>query len=281
MAYYKISAQTLTAIADAVRSKIGTEEEIPCAELAEAIASIDIGEVVLESAGVAFSSQKVDPDVNYKVGRNWLADLVSVVQKMAGKKSDMTLEDMIYWLNRVLFIPQGNAESSFSLSFSSSASGILPDVQIGTAGSAFTLSFSSESSGRILPELNGAKVSYNGVTLPGIPEEMFTYFPYAWIRKNVTTGYYELIFSELQPWYSASNKAIQYGSGSGPCVYYGVAIDGSDTADAWEAKEALTTSFGLDDNRTVLWSNHDIPRDSATGTEVYFAGSEPVAVTEE
>lgn len=136
MAYYKISARTLTAIADAVRSKIGTEEEIPCAELAEAIASIDIGEVVLESAGVAFSSQKVDPDVNYKVGRNWLADLVSVVQKMAGKKSDMTLEDMIYWLNRVQFIPQGNAESSFSLSDLYSefrASGVLLVVTKGTA----------------------------------------------------------------------------------------------------------------------------------------------------
>lgn len=134
MAYYKISAQTLTAIADAVRSKIGTEEEIPCAELAEAIASIDIGEVVLESAGVAFSSQKVDPDVNYKVGRNWLADLVEITQKMAGKSSGMTLDDVIYWLNRVQFIPQGNAESVQSIvSQISIAVGIIPTVYRGTA----------------------------------------------------------------------------------------------------------------------------------------------------
>ena len=130
MAAYKISSDTLTAIADAARAKTGKTETISGAELAAAIESIDVGEVVLESAGVAFSSQKVDPDVNYKVGRNWLADLVSVVQKMAGKKSDMTLEDMIYWLNRVQFIPQGNAESSFtfSLSFASSASGVSTDT---------------------------------------------------------------------------------------------------------------------------------------------------------
>lgn len=134
MAYYKISAKTLTAIADAVRSKIGTEEEIPCAELAEAIASIDIGEVVLESAGVAFSSDKVDPDVNYKVGRNWLADLVEITQKMAGKSSGMTLDDVIYWLNRVQFIPQGNAESVQSIvSQISIAVGIIPTVYRGTA----------------------------------------------------------------------------------------------------------------------------------------------------
>lgn len=147
MAAYKISSDTLTAIADAVRAKTGKTETISGAELAAAIESIDVGEVVLESAGVAFSSEKVDPDVNYKVGRNWLADLVSVVQKMAGKKSDMTLEDMLYWLNRVQFIPQGNAESSFTLSFESNASGILPDVQIGVAESAFTLSFESSAVG--------------------------------------------------------------------------------------------------------------------------------------
>ena len=149
--YYKISSDTLTAIADAVRSKIGTEEEIPCAELAEAIASIDIGEVVLESAGVAFSSQKVDPDVNYKVGRNWLADLVEITQKMAGKKSDMTLEDMLYWLNRVQFIPQGNAESVQSIvSNVSTASGRLPDVQRGTAISVQSITNTSNAVGSLV-----------------------------------------------------------------------------------------------------------------------------------
>ena len=147
MAAYKISSDTLTAIADAVRAKTGKSETISGAELAAAIESIDVGEVVLESAGVAFSSEKVDPDVNYKVGRNWLADLVEITQKMAGKKSDMTLDDVIHWLNRVQFIPQGNAESSFSLVFESVASGVLPDVQIGTAMSSFSLVFESVASG--------------------------------------------------------------------------------------------------------------------------------------
>ena len=147
MAIYKISSDTLTAIADAVRSKTGTAGSIPCSELAAVIAGIDVGEVVLESAGVAFSSEKVDPDVYYKVSRNWLAEIVGIVQNMAGKSSDMTLEDITYWLSRVQFIPQGNADSSFSLAFESAASGILPDVQIGTAVSSFSLSFESVASG--------------------------------------------------------------------------------------------------------------------------------------
>lgn len=134
MAAYKISSDTLTAIADAVRAKTGKSETISGAELAAAIESIDVGEVVLESAGVAFSSEKVDPDVNYKVGRNWLADLVEITQKMAGKSSDMTLDDVIYWLNRVQFIPQGNAESVQSIvSQISIAVGIVQTVYRGTA----------------------------------------------------------------------------------------------------------------------------------------------------
>lgn len=143
MAVYKVSAETMTAVADAIRSKTGTTEPIAGSNLAAAIESIEVGEVVLESAGVAFSSQKVDPDVNYKVGRNWLADLVAVVQKMAGKAFDMTLEDILYWLNRVIFIPQGNAESSFSLAFESSASGFLPEVVRGSANSELILPFAA------------------------------------------------------------------------------------------------------------------------------------------
>lgn len=79
MAAYKISSDTLTAIADAVRAKTGKSETISGAELAAAIESIDVGEVVLESAGVAFSSEKVDPDVNYAIGYNWFAQIVAML----------------------------------------------------------------------------------------------------------------------------------------------------------------------------------------------------------
>lgn len=67
--------------------------------------------------------------------------LGAITQKMAGRTALMTVADMIYWLNRVQFIPQGNAESSFSLSFESVSSGILPDVQKSAASSEFSLSF--------------------------------------------------------------------------------------------------------------------------------------------
>ena len=147
---YSINRSTLESIADIVRAITGDTEKIKGSnlrnELERAISGI---EAVLDSTGVKFSNEKADPDVKYKVGRNWLSDLVAVTQNMAGKKSDMTLEDILYWLNRVQFIPQGNAEISLYLSFESSARGILPDVQIGTAESVLMINFESSVSGTL------------------------------------------------------------------------------------------------------------------------------------
>ena len=109
----------------------------------------------LDPAGIAFGTDKVAPDVIYKIGKNWLADLVAVVQTMAGKMSDMTLEDILYWLNRVKYIPQGNAsgECTIPLIFSPcSASGKIPEYQKGIAKSTFALPvgiFSSSAVGEL------------------------------------------------------------------------------------------------------------------------------------
>lgn len=100
-----------------------------------------------DADGVAFSSEQLDHDVLHAIGYNWFAQVVGHVQTMAGTKQSMTPAKILYWLGRVKYIPQGNAESSFSLNLDSGASGRLPTYQVGTATSAFSLSFDSSASG--------------------------------------------------------------------------------------------------------------------------------------
>lgn len=84
-----------------------------------------------------------------------------------------------------------------------------------------------------------------------------------------------MVFSALQPWYSPG-EGIRYGTSTGTVTHYQIAISEAETATEWTLNSTKDTWFGLDDNRTVLWSNHDIPNGSATATEIYFSGSEPL-----
>lgn len=94
----------------------------------------------------------VERESNYSITSANLNDIAKRTQEMAGTRKLMTPEDIIYWLNRVKFIPHGNAESSFSLSFESSASGSIPVVTKGTATSGFTLTFTSIATGELITE---------------------------------------------------------------------------------------------------------------------------------
>ena len=121
------------------------------------------------------------------------------------------------------------------------------------------------------------KYYYNGVLLPEIPADVLAQYPYAWIRKNTTTGYYNLILTALQPYLYTDGTSIAYGSGtSTTCVSYNIAISSAESATVWTYANTEDAWHGLDSARTVLWSNHDIPNGSATATEIYFEGSEPV-----
>lgn len=119
---------------------------------------------------------------------------------------------------------------------------------------------------------------YNGVRLPRIPEDVLKNYPYAWIRKNTTIGYYDLLLSD-KPFYYGSPPGIYYESNKATGEpWYRVPISGAENATEWQNNTSANTysSWGLDSARTVLWSNHDIPSGSATATEIYFAGTDPV-----
>ena len=123
--------------------------------------------------------------------------------------------------------------------------------------------------------LSGPKCYYNDVLLPGIPAEMFVEYPYAWIREDKTNGNYDIVFAK-QPWYFETGMKFPEIS-SEFSHYYSIPISTAESATEWVYTKSGTFGYyTINDNRTVMWSNHDIPNGSATATEIYFEGSEPV-----
>lgn len=122
-----------------------------------------------------------------------------------------------------------------------------------------------------------AKYYYNGVLLPEIPADVIATYPYAWIRKNTTSGYYDLIFSHV-PYYYETTPGIYEGNGVTGMPWYRVSIAESGSALEWTDNTSANTFtwWGLDSNRTVMWSNHNIMNGSETSTTIYFEGSNPV-----
>ena len=115
-----------------------------------------------------------------------------------------------------------------------------------------------------------SRIYYNGELLPKIPETLLAEYPYAWIRKNTASGYFDLLLSDT-PFYRNSNS-IKEGAGVPGRPWYRVAIETAETATEWTDNTGTHTYTGwtFDAARRVFWSNHNIPDGSATTTNVYF-----------
>ena len=117
-----------------------------------------------------------------------------------------------------------------------------------------------------------AKYYYNGVLLPEIP--VIEGYPNVWIRKNVSTGYYDAV-------YTASDILWYYSNGMYPTnesvtiKWYRLAIsDGTE----WVYNRDTTGYFSIDTSKIVFWSCIDIPNGFIGATDIYFYGSEPYRV---
>ena len=115
-----------------------------------------------------------------------------------------------------------------------------------------------------------AKFYYNGILLPEIPTEHLSTNPYAWIRKNQSTGYYDLALSNDRWYYSSS---AVYPANSDVIYWYRIPLEGYESYNEWVFKEETTGEFDVDANRTLLWCNDDISDGSLTSKNVYLAGS--------
>ena len=115
---------------------------------------------------------------------------------------------------------------------------------------------------------------YNGVRLPKIPDSVLASYPYAWIRNNTRTGYYDLLLSQ-EPWYLKDENTLEKSTTS--TMWYQIAIASSATTEAWVYNSDYASAvWGNESDRRIMWSNHDIPNGSATATDIYFEGTDPV-----
>lgn len=114
---------------------------------------------------------------------------------------------------------------------------------------------------------------YNGVRLPRIPDSVLASYPYAWIRNNANSNVYELVYFPNGAYFDGSS-IWDKGSVHGP--RYQIARDADMDTATWQYVDSTYSAYGIDGNRTVLWSNHDIPNGSATATDIYFKATEPV-----
>lgn len=105
-----IRKETLDGIGDAVRALMNFTEEIPVKEIETHLRSL-LGEFALPAENMRFTNEPIDPDVMYKIGYNWFAQLVALAQRMAGTSKYMTPAEIVENLSYVIFIPQGRASS--------------------------------------------------------------------------------------------------------------------------------------------------------------------------
>lgn len=85
----------------------------------------------------------------YKISSDTMTAIANRTRQMAGMSKKLTPAEIIYWLGRVKFIPQGWANSELVLDFATSATGKLPSVVKGTANSEFTPNFESTAVGAL------------------------------------------------------------------------------------------------------------------------------------
>lgn len=107
--------------------------------------------------------------------------------------------------------------------------------------------------------------SYNGVVLPIIPEELkasYTSFVIITVPNGST-----ILLASPKEWYFAGGQLMVP-----ECTY----CTNKPENDEWVFSSSYTDdgSFGF---TTLIWASHDIRSGSATATEIYFEGSDPVS----
>lgn len=110
---------------------------------------------------------------------------------------------------------------------------------------------------------------YNGVRLPRIQDSVLASYPYAFIGLVQSTGKYQVLASTKSMYYSGGAMRRQ-NSNSEPFIWC-LADDA-----VWTTGSSGNYSWTINDDRILIWSNHDIPNGSADATEIYFTGSAPV-----
>lgn len=139
--------QDLIDIADAVRQKTGKTELMSLNHIRDAIQNITSSQ---NGSDVAFGSNDATQFEYYAISAEVLNAIAAEVKKMAGRTILMTPEEILYWLRKVQYIPQGFAQSIQSIANGSDASGTIPTVVRGAASSVQPIYNTSTAMGSIV-----------------------------------------------------------------------------------------------------------------------------------
>lgn len=123
-----------------------------------------------------------------------------------------------------------------------------------------------------------AKFYYNGVLLPEIPNTALATNPYAFIRNNTSTGYYDLVLA-IRPFYYDTSEVRLLDDGGQTDLWYRIQISSANSATSWgNAQSHSYKGWTVDASRYVLWANHNVYIGGASSSNgLYFSGTNPVS----
>lgn len=116
-----------------------------------------------------------------------------------------------------------------------------------------------------MPESATGKCEYNGEEAPSIPVDVLAEYPYIYM----ITAKAFAAFS-VRPYFYSTSAYPSTLKADGPGVTYKL-VDGK-----WELNESLSSIYII--ISSILWANYNVPNGSEKTTNVYFAGSSPVAI---
>lgn len=115
---------------------------------------------------------------------------------------------------------------------------------------------------------------YNGVRLPKMPEDVLSVCPYYVIRYNGTA--YQFLAANC-PWYYKNGYAYtSIESGTFKYRQYKADTDAWSRVGSSDAGSAPGGWYVSTSGWTLIFSSHDMPNGSATATDIYFEGTDPV-----
>lgn len=150
MAIRQIDDYSIKAIASSIRRKLNTTEEFAIDKMPEKIDGIADYPQADEFTFGKVNDTPVEREPEYIIDSEDLNELGAIAQKIAGKKVLMSIKDMIYWLNRVQFIPHGYGEGINAVKNNSTAKGTVPTVAKGAANSVQAIYNTSNAIGSIV-----------------------------------------------------------------------------------------------------------------------------------
>lgn len=108
---YIVTGEFLVGVADQARRLSGVDDKFTTDEMK---AALEAAVAALDASTVAFAATHTEDNTGYRMGYNWFADLVALTQGMAGTASALTPAQILEELSRVIYIPQGRAESEIT-----------------------------------------------------------------------------------------------------------------------------------------------------------------------